>query len=398
MKRILIFWGIIFALAIFAAVGAGFGDVCIVALGFWIVLAFLHYRHIRQEEFLAFLTTAVRSQAPLDKSLLVYLKDRPRDRWHNFWVALIVSPIYYFSWHREHSFDRKIGEVVMLLRQGAPLYIALEKAPGVASRETILAAAVGESTGRLPECLESVPRWRLATVWLDALPRWIYPLFLLTGMAAISAFLMVFITPKFEKIFEDFHMRLPWLTEQLIIHSRRFWLLPVYLWLALLALVTVLLGSSICCWHCPIVRRFYRMDNQGRVLQMLGLLLHAGQTVPDALRLLTGLGAFRPVVHRRLTQALHRVEQGAPLPETLQQQGLLPRSMLPLVQAAQRAGNLPWALSELGESLNRRLVRQVQRFTMIAFPLLVMAVGLLVGLFVVGYFLPLIEMISRMDS
>ncbi|MBM4071973.1 MAG: hypothetical protein FJ271_24060 [Planctomycetes bacterium] len=398
MKRILIFWGIVFALLLFGGIGPGFVDICILAAGLWIVLAFFHYRHIRQEEFLAFLTTAVAGGAPLDRSLLVYLKDRPRDRWHNFWIALIVNPIYYFSWHREHSFDRKVGNVVMLLRQGAPLYAALEMTPGVASRETILAAAVGEASGRLPQCLQTVPRWRVITVWLDAMPRWIYPLFLLTMMSIIATFLMIFVTPKFEKIFADFQMELPWLTEQLIEHCRRYRFVPVYLWLGLLVVVTALLGSSACCWHCPIVRRFYRMDSQGRVLQMLGLLLGAGQTVPDGLRVLTSLGSCRPVVRRRLSQTLHDVEQGAPLPETLQRRELLPGNMLPLVQAAQRAGNLPWALGALGESLNRRLVRLVQRLTMIAFPLLVMAAGLLVGLFVVGYFLPLIEMMTRTET
>lgn len=397
MKRIFLFWGIIAALLIFGALGPGLVDLGILALGFWIVLTYFHYRYVRQEEFLGFLITAVTSEAPLDKALLVYLKDRPRDRWHGFWISLIVNPIYYFSWHREHSFDRNIGNVVVLLRQGVPLYVALQETPGLAARETILAVAVGESTGRLPECLDTVPRWRLATVWLDAIPRWIYPLAVLTGMAAIGGFMMIFVVPKFEKIFEDFHIKLPWLTEQLIEYGRSYWLVPVYLWLGLLAGITVLLGSSACCWHCPGFGRFYRMDSQGRMLHMLGLLLRAGKTVPESLRILADLGAFRPVVRRRLQRALDRVEQGDPLPETLQQQELLPRNATPLVQAAQRAGNLPWALAELGESLNRRLVRQLQRLTMTAFPLLILAAGLLVGLFVVGGFLPLVELMTRIE-
>lgn len=398
LKRVLLFWGILIVLGLLGFFTPSIIALLVTAIVFWIVLAFFHYRYLRQEELLQLLTMATATQAPLVSSLLVYLKDRPRDRWHQFWVAMLVFPLYYVAWHRQNSFDRKLGGVIVLLRQGVPLHIALEEVPGVASRETILATAVGETTGRLHDCLNSVPRWRLATVWLDALPRWIYPLAILLWMAVVGGFLQIFIAPKFEKIFEDFHMKLPWLTELLIEIGRSFSLVILLAMLASLLLVSMLLASSTLCWHVPVLGHFYRMQSQGRVLQMLGLLLQAGKTVPEAFQVLVELGSFAPVVHRRLWRTKNRVEQGEPLPETLRCQGLLSRNMLPLVQAAQRADNLPWALAELGDNLNRRLVRQVQRLTMIAFPLLVVAAGVIVGLFVLGYFLPLIELISKVGS
>ena len=36
-------------------------------------------------------------------------------------------------------------------------------------------------------------RVRLATVWLEALPRWIYPLWILLIMIAVGTFVFVFI-------------------------------------------------------------------------------------------------------------------------------------------------------------------------------------------------------------
>ena len=54
----------------------------------------------------------------------------------------------------------------------------------------------------------------------------IYPCVVIFVAVAILTFIMVFIIPKFEKIFEDFRMKLPWITEVLIGISRwfvRFW-------------------------------------------------------------------------------------------------------------------------------------------------------------------------------
>src|SRR5947209_3180085 len=64
----------------------------------------------------------------------------------------------------------------------------------------------------------------------------IYPCVVIMVAVSILSFIMIFIIPKFEKIFADFKLKLPWLTEMLISVSRwfvKFWyvlpLIPVAL-------------------------------------------------------------------------------------------------------------------------------------------------------------------------
>src|SRR5262249_4786007 len=66
----------------------------------------------------------------------------------------------------------------------------------------------------------------------------VYPVVVITVAVLILTFIMIFIIPKFEKIFADFRMRLPWITEALINTSRwfvKYWyvlpLFPVAWWL-----------------------------------------------------------------------------------------------------------------------------------------------------------------------
>lgn len=397
MKRVWIFWGILGALILFGVLFPNGSDLAIYAFVFWIVFAFFHYRYVRQEEFVHFLTMAVASRAPLAQSVRVYLRDRPRDAWHEFWVALLVFPLYYALWHRQNSFDRKLTRVAEFLEEGMPLAKALRDTPGVAAPETILATAVGQATGKLEMCLRSAPRWRIATLWLDVLPRLIYPFLLLLVLTVIGGFLMIFIIPKFAMIFQDFHMKLPWLTEQIMFFSRTFFSYAIMLLVSTFILVSILLASSTCCWYCPVLGRFYRMHNQGRFLHMLGLLLEAGLTVPQALQLLDGSRYFGPVMRKRLQIVGRQVEQGGALAEGLNQQRLLPSNMVPLVQSAQRTNHLPWALAELGDMLGQRTFRLAQRWVMGVFPVLIVAGGVLIGTVVLGLFVPLIELLTELN-
>src|SRR5262249_34588495 len=164
--------GMIFApLAFFVVLGYG-----------WLLFAFLHYRFGRQDELLHLIATAVESGAPLAPALRSYVADRPHGTAREFWGALgqfIMLPGYYWIWHRRHQFDRKIQKVAKLLEQGSSLSQALASVPGVASKQTTVATAVGESTGKLAVCLRHANQVSLGPVWLEVLPRIIYPMSIL---------------------------------------------------------------------------------------------------------------------------------------------------------------------------------------------------------------------------
>ena len=132
----------------------------------WEVFAYTHYRFCRQEEFLHVLQTAGELHAPVESVLHVYLKDRPNDGLHRFWVGsllLFVFPGFYWI-HRERRFDARVSLITHMLEAGVPLDQALAEVPGVVTSETALAITVGQFTGRLSETLRINCRaggWRL---------------------------------------------------------------------------------------------------------------------------------------------------------------------------------------------------------------------------------------------
>lgn len=370
----------------------------------WALFCYFHYRQGRQEELLHVLTTAADMGAPLAPALRAYVFDRPRGVVREFWVGLILLflvPGYYWIWHRRHRYEAKVHHVAGLLEQGVPLHGALRATPGVASGETLLAAAVGESTGRLAASLRGVPRSRLAPVWIEAVPRFLYPFALLLIIFGVLSFLMLYIAPKFARIHRDIGVDLPDLTKRLfdfgavVIHHA--WLLAVGI-LSAFWVGVVLYFSPTACWYCPGFGRLYRMHQQSRLLKLLGILLENGKPVPEALAILIESGYFKGTVQRRLQHVWGEVWQGEPLTRQLRQANLLPASMVPLLESAERARNLPWILSELGEHLANRTVVLLRRWSLIYFPISVVAVGLLVGFIVVGMFLPLVTLMAEIGQ
>ena len=73
----------------------------------------------------------------------------------------------------------------------------------------------------IAQALHRLTERRLAPQWLDLAPRFAYPLLLLFVLVNTVLFLVIFIIPKFEKIFMEFKLKLPVVTETLIAASPR---------------------------------------------------------------------------------------------------------------------------------------------------------------------------------
>jgi type II secretory pathway component PulF len=381
----------------------GFLILLLVLLAYgWLLLACLHYRRSRQEEFLHLLVTAVESGVPLTGALRAYVEDRPHGTTREVWVAVLLFlmlPGYYWFWHRRHSFDRRVLDVAEDLEEGKPLSEALQETPQVVAAEVRLAVAVGEYTGRLAPCLRAATGARLFSVSLETLPRFLYPLLLLFILSVMFGFWLIYLLPRMERIFHDFQEPLPGITARLAEfgHTDR----PEIFMLALFLLPPLAVGLasvSVIRWHLPVVGRLYRMHTQSRVLRALSVMLDAGAPLPAALDLLAGSEHFARAPRNRLKKVRDAVEQGQPLAEGLRRGGLLRPAMAPLVQAAERARNLPWALAELADLLAGRAVRLLQRISQVVFPTSVVAIGALVGVVVGAMFMPLVALMMRLSQ
>src|SRR5437867_1794901 len=133
-------------------------------------------------------------------------------------------------------------DVVDDVESGSTLSEAFAKHPKCFDRLYVNMVKAGEAGGDLEIILKPLAEFKekaqsLARRIKGAM---IYPCVVITVAVLILCFIMIFIIPKFEKIFADFRMKLPWITEMLIATSRwfvKYWyvipLFPVAIWLIL---------------------------------------------------------------------------------------------------------------------------------------------------------------------
>jgi type IV pilus assembly protein PilC len=383
------------------SIGVPFVLFFIVAIG-WLTYVYFRYRFVRQDELVQVLAGAADANVPLIPAIRAYVRDRPSEGQWGWWdvTLLFAFPPGYWLMHQRHTFDRRAADVADALEDGQSLHEALRSVRGAAPSDVVVAASVGETTGRLSECLRRSDRDRLAGVWIEIIPRLAYPLALLIFVVGIATYFMSNIMPRINKIFDDFKQPLPDTTVYLNAawaHLSEWWMVIAVVCGAVLGLLALVIASPRIRWHLPLIGRAYRWEVQGLILRMLGELVAAGRPFPESFARLAETADFPPVVRGRIDAARRAIERGDSMADSMYRAGLLPASMAPLVRAAQRAHTLPWALSELGEMLAGRATRMVRRVSLVLSPMMVLGVGTIVGFIVLAMFLPLIQLLTRLS-
>lgn len=256
----------------------------------WAAFAFFHYRFCMQQELLGVLAAGTRSGLPLRNSVLAFAADRPNARWNRIWNHVLLSIVLpgLNVYHQWRSFRKKLLTVADALDQGAMLSEALCTRRGVASADTLLAASVGEASGRLAEALERVHelRTRHAQVWVSFVVTLLYPAVLVFIGNGITQFQQYYIVPKFKAILSDFGIATP-LALELGLRAGDVLNLLAVLTTILIAFAIALRLSSTLRWYTPGVASYYRTLVRARVLEMLALLVEVERPLPEVFEVLS---------------------------------------------------------------------------------------------------------------
>lgn len=299
------------------------------------------------------------------------------------------------------GYRRRALGLARLVESGVPLPVALDAIPGLLPGPATVLACVGWAEGALAPALRAAEDAVAARkAYRSALvPRLAYLIGVLLAMQMILGFVFYFIIPRFKAIFTDFGIGLPQATVVAIQAGHILLgtgLLPLLVLVELVVLAYVPLASfGYVTWEPPLIPWLLRRRDTATILRALAVGVEAGRPLEAVLSSLARVYPRRGM-SRRLARASGRVRVGEPWLAALAAEGLAPAADLGVLEAAGRAGNLSWALRTLADAHDRRQGYRLAALTQVVFPAAVVMLGLLVGLFVVSLFLPLIQLIDRM--
>ncbi|MBC8112859.1 MAG: type II secretion system F family protein [Candidatus Saccharimonas sp.] len=307
------------------------------------------------------------------------------------------------SWGKRHT---RLLELADRLRRGLPRS-ELAVPQGLLSRTATLEIQAGIQSGKLAESLRNaaIKHTRQLTDGsqsLDGHSAVTYPAAVLTVMVLILGFLMYWIIPKFKKIFDDFGTELPGMTIALINGSDVFvnyWYLAAPVIYLMGATVVTVAMAHFYGWRELWQRwagRWTVRPHASDVLRSLASIVEMGAPIERALDpFVTSSGPIR--LQQRAAAIRLGLSQGLSCWELLAREGFLKPNEVALIETAQRAGNLPWALVALADNLDRRWLYRLKAGIELLRPMAILALGAIVGFVVIAMFLPLIKLLNDLS-
>lgn len=343
------------------------------------------------------------------------------------------------------------------LERGHPLSLAAKKARLRMGTSMKLAVRLGESLGSLGPAMRQqlTESYQADAALHSVMGRLFYLVAVVLVLASACSFVMLRIVPVFQRMFEEFGLKLPVLTLFVIDMANNGWLLAAvlgvlmtvitvassgllvvfikslldYIWpldsrmsravsllrqairgtLALsLFLLLIVFWPPLCLvapfflyyagWfprNIPVVWRAFKRFDGALVMRGLALAVRRGMPLPAALQLVAESYPLS-IVGSRLEAAAQRVMAGAEWCTCLQGTGFIGAADASVLRAAERAGNLTWALEEMADSALRRQALWLMALLQVLFPAALLVIGLFVFIFVCGLFMPLVSLIQAL--
>jgi type II secretory pathway component PulF len=230
-----------------------------------------------------------------------------------------------------------------------------------------------------------------------------YPMFMLGAGTLVIIALLVFVLPRFAKIYADRGADLPGLTQVLLSVSEviRNHSIPISVGALALAVTLVFSSRSRAMgrfldqlrYGVPVVGKLSRLAFVAISCRTLATLLQSGIHLLDAIAICRDLSKSERT--ERFWDAIDaRLRDGGSFVDALKQQSLLPPTVVAMVAAGERSGRLPEVLGRAADFAEEDLETALKAATSLLEPVLVVAFGSVLGIVAIALLLPLFNVSS----
>ncbi|NVD99977.1 type II secretion system F family protein [Massilia sp. BJB1822] len=274
-----------------------------------------------------------------------------------------------------------------------PLYVGIVKA--------------AEGTSDLPRSLARYIDYqqRIDLVRGKIVSAAIYPCILLLVGGGVSLFLIAYVVPRFAEVYQGAGRNLPWMSQMMLSWGQFAAQHTAALLGGLaLALAAVVLGVRRLLARGGLVRLLGRLPGIGervriyelsRLYLTLGMLSEGGITIVHAIETVQGMVSAS--VRDGLQAARGMIEAGLPLSAAFEANGLTTPISLRMLRVGERTGDMGPMLTQSAAFYDGEISRWIDRFTRTFEPMLMAAIGLVVGAIVVLLYMPIFDLAGEMS-
>ena len=306
--------------------------------------------------------------------------------------------------------DPALGAVIDDVRErvegGAFLSEAMSHHSDTFNRLYVAMVEAGEAAGVLDTVLDRVATQieKEEKIKRRVKGAMIYPVVVLCFATLVLAGMLMFLVPVFQKIFDSLGGDLPTLT-QYIVHAsnglRSYWFIifPAigFIIFAFRRWKKSEPGRKI--WdrfklRVPMtIGQVVRKVSMARWSRTLSTLIAAGVDIVNALDI-TAVTAGNWVVENETARLRIRVQEGATIAQPLIESEVFPPMVSQMVKIGEESGELEKMLGKVADFYEDEVDASIQSLTSIIEPLMMIAVGFMVGIIVIAMYLPMFKMLT----
>lgn len=307
------------------------------------------------------------------------------------------------SQSRPGPLKKILAEVKDYVLEGGSLAAAVDRYPSVFSPLFVNMVRAGESSGTLETVL-----YRIAEIGekQEALMQRIrsasvYPAIMLMIGTAVLYFLMTHIVPSITSIFNEMDQVLPAPTRLLMslsLLARHYgWLLPIAVFLIVVLFKRfrrTKTGKHFLdrlMIRTPFVGNVLRKTALSRFSRTLGTLIGAGVPMISALSVARGV-VLNSEISGFIASGAESVSKGVPLSKALSNEALVPPIMIQMIQVGEQSGELENMLETVADMFSSQVENLLMNLTTLMEPLIIVALGIIIGFVVLAICLPIFEM------
>ncbi|HEY4373039.1 MAG TPA: type II secretion system F family protein [Burkholderiales bacterium] len=291
------------------------------------------------------------------------------------------------------------------LRDGRSFSTALESQPQAIPPLFVASVRASERTGNLPDALArfSAYQTQVNLVRGKLVSAAIYPLLLLFVGGLVILFLMIYVVPRFAHIYEDIGGDLPFMS-RLLLDAGSFMGAHGIATFAVAAvvvsgLVTVLRSRKLRAfagqqvWRIQVVSRHLKVYQLARFFRTVGMLIRGGVAMVTALEMSKGL--LQTHLQIALEDAVRQVREGQSLSNSLNNHGLSTPVVARMLRVGEKSGEIGVMLERIAIFYDSQVERIADWITRLVSPVLMLAMGLVIGTVVVLMYLPIFQLAEQ---
>jgi type IV pilus assembly protein PilC len=300
-------------------------------------------------------------------------------------------------------------DVVDDVEGGSTLSEAMGKHPRAFDRLYVNMVKAGEAGGALEVILQRLAEFKekSQTLKRKVIGAMVYPCVVITAAVGILIFIMVAIIPKFEKIFREFGLKLPALTQFLIDVSMwcaTYWwslpLVPLGIWLFFKLVRLNRAGNyaldRMWLW-VPILGKIIEKTIVARTTRTLGTLVSSGVPILESLSIVRET-ANNAVFERMYQRVYESIREGDTIAEPLRESRLVDDMVTNMVEVGEETGDLDTMLYKIADFYDEEVDTAVKSLISLLEPIMIICLGGIIGTIVVALFLPMLGLLEGLSK